>query len=31
MGKDLKQIGWEIVNWIHLAQDRDMAMKLGVP
>jgi hypothetical protein len=20
---DLKEIGWEIVNWIHLAQDRD--------
>jgi hypothetical protein len=20
---DLKQIGWEIVDWIHLAQDRD--------
>jgi len=21
---DLKEIGWEIVDWIHLAQDRDL-------
>jgi hypothetical protein len=20
---DLKRIGWEFVNWVHLAQDRD--------
>jgi hypothetical protein len=35
---DLKEIGWEGVNWIHLAQDRDRwralvkkVMKLRVP
>jgi hypothetical protein len=35
---DLKEIGWEGVNWIHLAQDRDqwwailnMVMNLQVP
>jgi len=21
--KDLKEIGWEVVDWMHLAQDRD--------
>jgi hypothetical protein len=21
--KDLKEIGWEVLNWIHLARDRD--------
>jgi hypothetical protein len=33
---NLKEIGWEGVNWIHLAQDRDevlvnMIMNLSVP
>jgi hypothetical protein len=35
---DLKEIGWESVDWIHLAQDRDQwrdlvntAVILGVP
>jgi hypothetical protein len=35
---DLKEIGWESVEWIHLAQDRDQwravvntVMKLRVP
>jgi hypothetical protein len=35
---DLREIGWEGVNWIHLAQDRDqwqalvnMVMNLQVP
>jgi hypothetical protein len=35
---DLREIGWEGVDWIHLAQDRDlcralvnMVMKLQVP
>jgi hypothetical protein len=35
---DLKEIGWESVEWIHLAQDRDwwwalvnMVMNLQVP
>jgi hypothetical protein len=35
---DFKEIGWELVDWIHLAQDRDQwraivntAMNLQVP
>jgi hypothetical protein len=28
---DLKEIGWEGVNWIHLVHDRDTVMNLGVP
>jgi hypothetical protein len=35
---DLKEIGWEVVDWIHLAQDRiqcravvNMVMNLQVP
>jgi len=35
---DLREIGWEVVDWIHLAQDRDkwwvvvnMVMNLWVP
>jgi len=35
---DLREIGWEVVYWIHLAQDRDQGrvvvntvMNLGVP
>jgi hypothetical protein len=27
----LKEIGWGGMNWIDLAQDRDMVMNLGVP
>jgi hypothetical protein len=37
IGMDLKEIGWEVVNWVHMAQDRDrwrdlvnMVMNLGV-
>jgi hypothetical protein len=36
--KDLREIGWDGINWIHLAQDRDqwralmkMVMYLRVP
>jgi hypothetical protein len=36
--EDLREIGWEVVDWIHLAQDRDqwrallnMVMKISVP
>jgi hypothetical protein len=35
---DLSELGWEVVYWIHLAQDRDQGrvvvntvMNLGVP
>jgi hypothetical protein len=35
---DLREIGWEVVDWMHLAQDRDqwwahvnMVMNLQVP
>jgi hypothetical protein len=35
---DLREIGWKVVDWIHLAQDRDqwravvnMVIKLRVP
>jgi hypothetical protein len=35
---DLREIGWEIVDWMHLAQDRDqwlavvyMVMNLRIP
>jgi hypothetical protein len=36
MGIDLREVGWEGVDWIHLAQDRNralvnMAMNLQVP
>jgi hypothetical protein len=37
-GMDLRKIGWEVVNWIHLPQDKDKsravvntAMDFGVP
>jgi hypothetical protein len=23
IGMDLREIGWEVVDWMHLAQDRD--------
>jgi hypothetical protein len=36
--KDLREVGWEVVNWIHLAHDRDQwrdvvntVMNLRVP
>jgi hypothetical protein len=36
--KDLREIGWESVNWMHLTQDRDqwwalvnMVMNLRIP
>jgi hypothetical protein len=35
---DLREVGWEVVGWIHLAQDKDqwravvnMLMNFGVP
>jgi hypothetical protein len=38
MRMDLRKIGWEVVDWIHVAQDRDqwramlkMVMNLWVP
>jgi hypothetical protein len=28
---DLEEIGWEGVDWIHLAQDKNHVMNLQVP
>jgi hypothetical protein len=31
MGMDHKEIGYEVMDWFHLDQDRNMIMNLWVP